>query len=759
VSVAGVSGGCRGIGGDLAEAYARAERLLPGNADRLIVDGAAAPHFLHGCDRFWFLQRSRAGHRFLVADPARGTVEPAFDHGRLAEGLARAGGVACDAARLPFTDIELGEDGAVRFAAVSAAWRWDARRGICERIEDPALAPGWSRSPDGRWAVRHEGFDLWLLDRANGAERALTTDGSADRPYGHGLDWRRIERARRGLVDAPAAVWSPDSTAFVVEWIDQSQVRTTHFVEARADDPRPRLLTLRDALPGDPHVARSSLLIVRPHDGGITPIAIEPVPVTLHAQLYRPSAWWSRAGDRLEVVTQDRAARSAWLYTVDPGSGAARVVLEERRPSVLDPAPLLSQPPNARVLDDGRALWCSERDGWNHLWLVDGGAWRQLTRGEWVVRELLDVDEAAGVALVTACGREPHGGPYDRRLYGVALGDGKTELLTPEPLDHRIAVSPTGAWLVDAMSSVAEPTSTVLRTRDGACARRLAGGDAEALRATGWTAPTRFTVTAADRETPLHGLLYLPSRFDERASWPLLDLIYPGPQAIQAPTRFGLSDFHFEALAELGFAAMVVDARGTPLRSKAFHDAAYGALDMTAALADHAAAVVQLAARCSWIDGTRVGIVGHSGGGHAAVRAMIEHPDVYSVGVACVGNHDNRRYRAGWGERYLGPVDESPEAWRRQSNVTRAHELRGRLLLAVAEMDVNVHPANTRALIAALVAADIDHDVVVLPDHDHWVLDSPYLTRRIWDHLVTNLGGASPPPYRISPGSLTGPAA
>jgi dipeptidyl-peptidase 4 len=407
------------------------------------------------------------------------------------------------------------------------------------------------------------------------------------------------------------------------------------------------------------------------------------------------------------------------------------------------------------VLDDGRAIWMSERDGWAHLWLVDGDEWRQLTRGEWVVRGLLHVDEQAGELLVAGSGREPDGGIYERRLYLVPLDGGEPQLLTPEPLDHDVTVSPSGRWLVDCQSGPQDPPVTVLRrAEDGAVVRELARADTTALEATGWRPPRRFTVTAADGETELHGLLYLPSTFDERRSWPLLDACYPGPQIGVVQQRFGLTDWQFDSYAELGLVVMALDARGTPLRSKAFHDASYGALESSHAIADHAAAVRQLAARHGWIDASRVGITGNSGGGYMTVRALLEQPETFSVGVSGVGNHDNRRYHAGWGERYIGLAEDDPEGWRRQSTAELAARLRGRLLLLHCEMDANVHPVAPRALIAALVAADVDHDVVVLPHGDHHALGTPYAVRRAWDHLVRHLIGEAPPTYRIAPASL-----
>lgn len=688
------------------DSYARAEALLPGNRDRLVFGGEVTPRFEPGSDSFRFQERTREGERTMLVDPEAGTCEE-----------------APAAAREP-------------------------------------LAEGWSVSPDERWAVRVEAGNIWLLDRESGEERRLTEDGSPLRPYASRLDWYAVQRELRGVAATPVLVWSPDSTRFVTERLDQSDLGELQLTEVRPGEPRPRLIAYRDALPGDADTATASLHLVEVPSGVVTAVDMEPVPVSLTQPVLFGHVWFAPGGERVEAVVQRRRQRDLRLLAIDAKTGASELIAEQEGPTVVDSALLVwEERPPARVLDDGRGLWLSERDGWAHLWLVEGPAWTQLTRGEWVVRELVHLDECEGAVLFTASGREEEGGPLDRRLYRIALAGGEPELLTPEPLDHAVVASPSGRWLIDSQASPQQPPLTVLReAASGAVVRELSRADADGLTAAGWRAPRRFSVTAADGRTELHGLLYLPAEFDESRRWPLLDVVYPGPQIGIVPRRFGPSTEHLDSLAALGMVVMALDARGTPLRSKQFHDVGYADLGFSAALADHAAAVEQLATRHAWIDADRVGILGNSGGGHMAVRALIEQPETFSVAVSGVGNHDNRRYHAGWGERYIGLLEDDPEAWRRQSNVELAARLRGRLLLGLAELDANVHPSASRALIAALVEADVDHDVVVLPHGDHASPETdPYYVRRVWDYLCRHLIGVDPPDHAIAAASLQPP--
>lgn len=679
------------------ERYARAEALSGQNAMRLVERSEAVARFLPGSDRFRLVESLPERARVQLVDPDAGTIEEA-------------------------------------------------------EPEREALGEGWAVSPDERWAARLAEGNLVVLDRDSGEERQVTHDGTSVSPYASRLDFWRLEGEMRGFVLPPVVEWSPDGTRLLMERIDQSQVGESHLLRVVEDEPRAQLLTYRDALAGDEHLPTSQLFVVELESGVVTPAQMEPAPVACLALLHPFRwGWFSPDGARVEAVVHSRDHREMRLLSIDARTGESRIAATQRGATVQDPALfIMEERPPARVLSDGRALWMTERDGWGHLWLVDGDEWQQVTRGEWVVRQLLHVDEERGELLISANGREPDEGKLERRLYRVPLEGGEPELLTPEPLDHAMWVSPSGRWVVDCMAGPADPSVTVLRdASDGSIVRELTRADATKLFETGWRPPQRFTVTAADGETELYGVLMLPTDFDETKRYPLMDMVYPGPQMGVVPRRFWTSVYLSRAAAytALGVVAMLLDARGTPGRSKAFHD---GPLETTQGIADHAAAVRQLAERHSWIDATRVGMSGGSGGGSMTVRALIEQPETFTVGISAVGNHDNRRYHAAWGERYMGLMEDDPEAWERQSNVARAARLRGHLLLIYAEMDPNVHPVNTRALIAALVEADVDHDVVVIPDGGHLAVLRRYPVRRTWDYVTRHLLGEEPPAYTMS---------
>jgi dipeptidyl aminopeptidase/acylaminoacyl peptidase len=283
--------------------------------------------------------------------------------------------------------------------------------------------------------------------------------------------------------------------------------------------------------------------------------------------------------------------------------------------------------------------------------------------------------------------------------------------------------------------------------------------------AKGWKFPEPFSVKAADGSTDIYGLIYKPTNFDPSKKYPVLDSDYPGPQIIRVPRSFNggllggsFSDLYGlpQATAELGFIVVVVDGRGTPGRSKAFHDAAYGKMGEAGSLQDHVAAIRQLAQARPYMDLDRVGIYGHSGGGFASVRAILAYPDFFKVAVASAGNHDQRGYLASWGEKYMGPL--SGDNYLEAANVTLAANLKGKLLLVWGDMDDNVPPALSIQLVDALIKANKDFDLLVLPNRNHGGMADPYFIRRRWDYLVEHLLGTTPPPYKIEnsmPGYMT----
>jgi dipeptidyl aminopeptidase/acylaminoacyl peptidase len=681
--------------------------MLPHRRRGLVTAGRVRPHWIGDGSTFWFELDVPDGREYAVATP---------DDGRLDRGV--------DPANLP-----RGED-----------------RGPVSEV----------RSPDGAWSALVRDHDVWIRSTQTGAETRLTHDGTADRAYATVAHWPSPHLLRRlGITERPPLLsWSPTSTHILTHRVDLREVGTAHLVEsAPAGGGKPLLHSSSYALPGESR-PRGEWVVIDVRAGGVAVASEAPFVGPYSSPLSTGRAWWATDGSVVYVVDLARDMHRMSLLSIDPVTGAVHRLIDETAATRIEPSPFLGDPPIVHVISPSEVLWYSQRDGWGHLYLDDigsGAAPRRVTSGEIQVREILHVDAVERVAFLTVAGLSTRD-PYTRALVRVGLDDGAFENLTPDDLDHEIVAPAHGRWFVDSASYIDQPPITTVVGRDGSRMLELARADHSRLVAAGWSAPERVRTIAADGVTPIYGMLIRPHGFDPARRYPVVEHTYPGPQVNRVRSSFRGNAYgdDTEALAALGFVVVAFDGRGTPGRDKAFHDHAFRNLADCGGQDDHVAALGQLAATRPWMDLDRVGIFGHSGGGFATATALLRFPDVYRVGVSIAGNHDNRVYNATWAEDYDdGPFDETSAS--RLSNLHLAANLRGQLLLIHGDLDDNVLPSQTMRLVDALVAADKDFDLLIVPGAEHSLHGFlPYVHRRTWDYFVRHLMGATPPSYRLA---------
>ena len=398
------------------------------------------------------------------------------------------------------------------------------------------------------------------------------------------------------------------------------------------------------------------------------------------------------------------------------------------------------------INDGAEVLWASERDGWMHLYLYDGKTGtlkNQITSGAWVVRGIRHVDEDNRVLYFTAGGREAGRDPYLEHLYRVNLDGGGLRLLTPEDANHSIAFSPDGQYFVDTYSRVDHaPISVLRRASDGRTVRDLEQTNIDRLLATGWKWPEPFAAKARDGATDIYGIIWRPSTFDPSMRYPVVEQIYTGPHGFFVPKTFSAYRNTAQSIAELGFVVIQVDGLGTARRSREFHLFSYRNLG-DGGIPDHIAAMRQMAQQYPYMDLTRVGIYGHSAGGYDATRAILMHPDFYKVAVSSAGNHDHRLDKAVWNTQWMGlPIDKHYDE---QSNVMQAHRLQGKLLLVHGDVDENVPVSATLRLVDALIKADKNFEMLIMPNQTHSLGRHPYFIRKRWNFFVEHLLDVKPP--------------
>lgn len=714
--------------------------------------------WLPASTRYWFKLSTQQGWRYHVADASVGTDhQDAFDHEGLAAALTQATGDKVDPNRLKPTRVDYRSIDDLDFDFNDARWRWDGRV-VRQFGEEDQFGV---RSPDGTKIAFNRDHDLWVRDVATGIERQLTTGGRKDSFYGSVLP---SPLRAAGLPGAgqpwkdTKVLWSPDSSQLLTHRIDTAGAGTITMSLSTplSGSVRPEAVEYFYPLPGDDPLPTATLLIIDVATGDRTPVALAPLELYYYGSPIPgpdstgPAMWWRKDGSSLYLLRLFRGDRHATLYEIGV-DGSSRPIVDEEAETPVDSNLSTSGPVNHRTIEDqDLTLWYSQRDGWGHLYTYrtsTGELLNQLTSGDWAVADVLQVVD--GYVYFTAVGKAPGDDPYAQRLYRVRLdGSSDPELLTPQDGSHKISFAPDGSYFLSTWSKINSAPVTELFRASGDRVGTVAQVDLSALTDAGWTFPERFSAPSRDGKTQVYGVIVRPTDFDPAKSYPVIDSIYGGPQMNQAPVALteAARIWSAQAIAELGFVVVLIDGMGMPYRSKAFRDVSYRNLG-DAGLPDHISAMQDLKSRYPYLDLDRVGIFGHSAGGYASTRAILAHPEFYKVCVSGAGNHDHRTDKAWWIERYQGwPVDDH---YVEQANRTLAGQLQGKLLLIHGEADENVPVASTLSLADALIAADKDFDLLILPNRSHACGSEPYVIRRRWDYFVRHLAGQEPPSYTI----------
>lgn len=739
--------------------YLRAEQFLGDNAAALVAHDDVSPHWYDG-DRFWYRDRRPDGREFIVVDPASAGRRAAFDHARLAAALSIAADTSYEPYKLPFDEFAFVDGGQAIQFAVRDSIRWTCdisayRCGVPDTI--PAPPADETSSPDGQWIAFTRDHDLWVRSTASDEEIRLSEDGEPW--YGYAVNdqcCNQVTAPRRDQERPLVLRWSADSRRIVTHKLDQREVEDLHLLETVTG--RPKLHTYRYGLPGDSIVPRYDLHVFDVPSRRHVRLNMEPQEAVntsccgLGADTLWKDVHWAAGSDEVFFTVGQRDFSRIQLMAGNAQTGAVRTILTEERPTFVE-LHLANGLPNWRAVNQNQeVIWFSERDGWGHLYLHDaatGAVRNQITQGPWVVLQIVHVDDASRLVYFTAVGREAGRDPYYRHLYRVRFDGSGLQLLTPENADHDVRMSPSGRFIVDTYSRRDTIPVSVLRSANGDEVVRLETGDVSRLLEVGWQWPVAFTAKARDGVTDVYGYLYFPSGFHQDSTYPVVDYVYPGPQTGPIGFRgFTVSPRgNAHALAELGFIVFTIDAMGTPLRSKAFHDSYYGNMGDNG-IPDHISALRQLARRFPQMDLSRIGIFGHSGGGFASTDAILRYPEFFKVAVSSAGNHDNRSYDYTWGEKYQGVLernDDDTDNFDSQANQELAANLEGKLLLMYGTLDDNVHPNATLLVIDALIENNKDFDLIVMPNRNHGYANEPYVMRRTWDYFVRHLRGEEPP--------------
>ena len=711
--------------------------------------------------RFTYRKTVKGGYQFVLVDAANSQRRPAFDHDRLATGLSAATGTKYTGLLLPFEtfaftnneqtiEINVNQSGwTCRVADYSCAARQPGAgggrgggRGGQPRSfgtsRDTSVAPDNrpKRSPDGKWDAFVSNFNIVVRPAGGGALKALSNDGAPGDAY-----------------DPESIAWAPDSTKLAAYRVRPGFRRIVYRVESSpADQVQPKLHEQLYVKPGDPvDLDQPRVFHVEPARQLVVSDELFPNPYTMGRLT------WRRDSRTVAFEYTQRGHQAIRIVEVDAASGKARAAISEEPKTFFNSWRKFSH-------DVGGAgneiIWMSERDGWNHLYLHDGTTGRvknQITKGEWVVRGVVRVDEEKRQIWFSASGMYPGKDPYFVHYYRIDFDGSNLTTLTEADANHDVSFSSDMTYYVDTYSRVDLPTTSELRrTSDRSLVTALEKGDIAALLASGWKPPEVFVAKGRDGKTDIWGVIVRPMNFDPKKKYPVIENIYAGPHSSFVPKSFwpfgphssGDKVIGMQELAEMGFIVVQIDGMGTMNRSKAFHDVAWmnvGDAGFPDRILWHKAA----AAKYSYYDVTRVGIYGGSAGGQNSLGGLLFHPDFYKVAVSYAGCHDNRMDKIGWNEQWMGwPLD---DRYGRSSNVDNAYKLQGQVLLVVGELDMNVDPASTMQVVNALIKANKVFDLLVVPGGEHGAgrTNGPvdYAQRKQYDFFVRHLQGVATPDW------------
>ncbi len=615
-------------------------------------------------------------------------------------------------------------------------WVLDRRNGALRQVGGPNAAPSSLMfakfSPSGDQVAYVREGDLYVEDVGSGRVTRLTDSGSRTLVNGT-TDW--VYEEEFGLRDAFR--WSPDGTRIAYWQFDMTGVRD--FLLLNTTDS-----LYSYAIPIQYPKAGTTNSAVR---AGVVPAVGGP---TVWLDLpgdprddYLPRMEWAPGGSELVLQRMNRLQNTNRVMLADAATGAVRELFTDRDDAWVDVVN------DWKWLEDGRRfLWVSERDGWRHLYAAsrENGELALLTPGDYDVIGVEGVDEAGGWIYVIASPDDP----VRRYLYRVPLAGGPPERVTPKGArgTHSYDVSPDAAWAFHTFSTFdTPPVVDLVRLPEHKAARMLAANEGLAEAARGVVhRPTEFFRVPVGGGVELDGWMVFPRDFDPAKRYPLLMHVYTEPAGTTVVDRWGggRSLWH-RALADAGYVVASVDNRGTPSpRGRAWRKIVYGTIGELSSR-EQAEAVHALVAARPYLDGSRVGVWGWSGGGAATLNAMFRYPDVYDVGMAVAPVADQRLYDTIYQERYMGLPDENAEGYRRGSPIHFAEGLAGALLLVHGSGDDNVHAQGTDKLVNRLIELGKPFDFMTYPGRSHCICEGEGTTVHLYELLTRYLTEHLPP--------------
>jgi dipeptidyl-peptidase-4 len=760
--------------------YRQAAKYSLKNLAKLVHSTSVSPHWLKKGNRFWYQYKTSDGANYYIVDADKKTRKKLFDNVKMAKWLTEITKDPYDGQHLPRFSFKFNEaETAIRFRVTATeevpkvdekekgkkdkkakkgkpkmekkVYHLEYRLGgngltIIDNKKDERKWKRWANvAPDSSIVLYSKNFNVFWMDKANFlkavkdekdstiVENQWTKDGVENYGYGGGGRGENNETKlknkdnRKGLW----GTWSHDSKKFVFQKSDSRKIKDLWVINS-VSSKRPVLETYKYHMPGEPEFSKNELMIFDISSKRIVNVALDtikqqsvsvfraPSKQSSRDDLFKPSLLLSKKGKLYySVISRDRKKYD--ICVADLETGKSKVLIEERFNTYIESRPLIL------FNNETEMLHWAERDGWAHFYLYDanGKLKNQVTNGDYHVAGFAGLDEKSKTLYFTANGVNKKQDPYFAHTYKINLNGSGMRTLNPGDYTSRTSMSDSNKYFVSNFSRVNTVPKSELRSADGRLVMKLEEADLSQLFATGYKFPEPFKVKADDGITDLYGVMYKPFDFDSTKVYPLLEYVYPGPQTESVNKSFSFRMDRLDRMAQVGFLVITLGNRGGhPDRSKWYHNYGYGNL-RDYGLADKKYVAEQLANKHDYIDISKVGIYGHSGGGFMSTAAMLVYPDFFKAAVSSAGNHDNRVYNSWWSETHHGVKEEidskgkSTYKYKIDYNQSLANNLKGNLMLIHGDVDNNVHPAGTIRMANELIKANKRFKFMLMPGQRH----------------------------------------
>jgi dipeptidyl aminopeptidase/acylaminoacyl peptidase len=752
------------LSAQVAPNFELAERFTGDNMQKMTGSTNFRANWIEDQERFWYEWETNNGKKWVFVDAARQQLRPLFDTQEMAAQLSETFNRGFDANNLELRGFDYDTDRQLfSFHVDSIEFKYYIDRSELvkgDSLEAETREPWATYSPDSTWIAFARQHDLYVMraDDPDSTEIRLTEDG--ERWYSfqqnHG-DTTSTERLRARVN------WFEDSKKLYVKRQDWREVDELWVINTVSR--RPELETYKYNMPGEENHYQDEILVFDMDTREHVRLDTDKWPDQSLGGAYFNSGgiFTTEKSDYLYVLRRTRTWDEIDVLKANTSTGEVDVLWSETSKPYFN-----TRYAQLAIINEGEEyIWWSERTGWGQLYRYDsnGNLRNRITTGHFMVGDIAAIDTTAQTIYFEGLGAESDRNPNHSHYYKVNFNGSGQQLVTPENANHSVSMSDSRRFFVDSFSRPDLPPKAVLRDNRGRELMQLEETDLTSLYAAGYNLPEEFSVKAADGITDLYGVMWKPANFDPEKKYPIISYVYPGPQVEPYPRSFSVGGTAARAhsLAQVGFVVVAMGNRGgTPLREKWYHNYGYGNL-RDYALADNRYGIEQLGATRPYIDLSRVGIYGHSGGGFMSTAALLSYPDFYKVAVSSAGNHDNNVYNIWWSEVHHGVQaktdsvtvkgengEETKEerttfSSRIPSNAELASNLQGRLLLVHGEMDNNVHPANTYRLADALLREGKRFDMMIFPEARHgFGRYTAYFERMLWDYFAEHLMGYYP---------------